>query len=147
MTRRHRDWRAWLAVAVSAGLAGAGTLAPGQSAGSSPSAQGPGSAGGTMGVEHLVPPYRQALPPAVVLRQPAEASPAAAPGYQAGRHGHRALGADATAAQLQLPAGRDQSRACRTAPGRPRRPGTWPVPPGMARPAGIPIAGAARYGD
>ena len=99
MTTRRRGWRAWLAAAVSAGLAGSATLVPGR--GSVSPVAGLGG-GGPVAAQ---PPFpsRQLPPAAVVARGPAEVSALAAPAGQARRNGSRGRGADATGGQIQLP--------------------------------------------
>ena len=101
MTTRRRGWRAWLAAAVSAGLAGSGTLVPGSSSVSP--APGPGPAGGRPVAAQPPFPSRQLPLAAVVARVPAEVSAVTAAAGRARRNGNRGLGADATGGQTQLP--------------------------------------------
>lgn len=120
MTIKRRRRRALLA-AVTAGLAGMGTLMAGWGDGSASATAGAGPAGSTLATARPALLSRYAPPPAVVVRGSSESNLVAA----ARRHAHRGCGPDATGGQIQLPASgtgrassdRDADAADHRAPG------------------------------
>lgn len=104
MAGRYRGWRAWLAAAMSVGLAGTGTIILGPSPVSGiflPAASGIAAGRSALdGVAPLSPPGLHAV---VEERRTTEFSMAAAFGGHGRHRGQRALGADANGSQVQLP--------------------------------------------
>ena len=103
MTTRHRSWRAWLAAAMSVGVAGIGALVPALDADSSISL--PAGLDGTAGKPTLTsgaPASRPGLPPAAPKLLIAEFGAPATGGHGRSR-GHRALAAYANGGQVQQP--------------------------------------------
>ena len=100
MTAKRCGRRARLA-AVTAGLAGLGTLMAGWGNGSASPTAGAGPADPRPATAQPAPPSRYAPPPAVVVRGSPESNLAAA---AARRHVHRGRSPDATGGQFQPPA-------------------------------------------
>lgn len=102
MKMQRRGWRAWLAAAVSAGVAVAGAFSVGRGSASLPLASS--MAAGTLGadVTWAVPAGHQSVPAAVAPYR-AAADGAAAPGAPLRRQHQRSLVPDAVGGQIQLP--------------------------------------------
>lgn len=103
MASRHRGWRAWLAAAMSTGLAGTGMISLGDSPVSGiflPAASG--MTAGRPALDGAAPESRPGSPAAVAERRTTEFSTAAAFGAHGRQRGQRVLGADANGGQVQL---------------------------------------------
>lgn len=110
MMAGRRGWRAWLAAALSAGLAVGGALTIGRGSANLPSASSLGPGEVRPDVIRPVPLTHQIVPAAVAPHS-AAASGAAAPGAPVRRQNQRALVPDARGGQVQLPYGRAEDAA------------------------------------